>query len=258
MILFPKSLNLPLQDSIKDPHRMVKSPMIIAGLQKTSLIDYPGKLSCVLFSIGCNFECPYCHNPGLVKQKLWKGPYLSNKTIHAFLSRRKGLLDGVVISGGEPTLQEDLTSFCEEIKQMGFLLKLDTNGSRPKVIKSLIEEGFVDYLAMDIKTAPFQYCPVITRQYDPGQILWSIQLIMESSLPYEFRTTCVKPIVDERIIEVIAKTIKGGSRYVLQRFCNHEVLNPDYFEKQGSPIEEHELLHLKSVADPWVNQCIVR
>lgn len=227
MILFPKSLDLALRDSIKDRREIVKSPIFIAGLQKTALVDYPGKLSCVLFSSGSHLECADCHNPGLVNQEFLNGPYLINKTIHAFLSKRNGLLDGIVISGGEPTLHEDLVSFCEDIKKMDFLLKLDTSGSRRKVIKRLIEEDLVDYLTTDMKTDPFQYSTVIIKHYDPRQILWSVQLIMESSPPDKFRTTCPEPIIDERIIEIIEKTIKGGSPYVLQKFVtmNCSILN---------------------------------
>ena len=207
--------------------------MLIAGLQKTSLIDYPGKVSCVLFLVGCNFECPYCHNPELVNQQLCHDPYLSEKAVCEFLRKRRSLLDGVVISGGEPTLQNDLILLCEKIKRIGFPLKLDTNGSRPKIIKRLIEEGLIDYIAMDIKTDPFRYSPVITKRCDPGRILSSIQLIMESNVSYEFRTTCVRPIVNEETVETIAKTIKGAKRYVLQRFSTRKVLDPDYFREAG-------------------------
>ena len=232
--------------------------MLIGGLQKHSLIDYPGKVSCVLFLSGCNFDCPYCHNPELVKRELWRGPYLSQTDVLEFLERRIGLLEGVVISGGEPTLQKDLGLICEKIQDLGYPIKLDTNGSRPKVIKRLFDDGLVDYVALDIKTDPFRYKSIISRNFDPEWILSSIRIIMESTVTYEFRTTCVKSIVDDRIIEDIAKSIKGGSRYVLQRFCDHRVLNPGYFEKVASTFGEHELLHLKSVAEQWVNQCIIR
>jgi pyruvate formate lyase activating enzyme len=162
------------------------------------------------------------------------------------------------MSGGEPTLQKDLVSLCERIKGLGYLIKLDTNGSRPKVLKRLFDDGLIDYVAMDIKTDPFQYGSMISGKCHPEWILSSISNIMESSLVYEFRTTCVKPIINERVIEEIARSIKGGRRYVLQRFYGHKVLNPAYFEKQGSPFKEYELFNLKSVAGPWVKQCIIR
>jgi pyruvate formate lyase activating enzyme len=232
--------------------------MTVGGVQSTSLIDYPGKVSCVLFLAGCNFRCPYCHNPELVTQRPLGKSYLSYIEVYDFLEERRGLLDGVVLSGGEPTLQTDLVTLCVEVKKMDFLLKLDTNGSHPEVIERLINDGFVDYIAMDLKTDPFRYTPVIASHYDPEQILLSVKLIMESRLPYEFRTTCVKPIVDEEAVKVIRRIIQGAKRYVLQRFNHRNVLLPEYFLKKGSAYDEDELLYLKSLAEPWVQECLVR
>ncbi len=232
--------------------------MRFAGLQKNSLIDYPGKVSCVLFLSGCNFDCPYCHNPDLVRGTSSCPAYLDEKTVCNFLERRKGFLDGVVISGGEPTLNEDLISLCEKIQQIGYSVKLDTNGSQPQVIKRLIDEGLVDYIAMDIKTDPFHYSPLIIKDYDPIHILTTIHTIMERARAYEFRTTCVKSIVLERTIENIAKTIRGAALYVLQRFRNSGVLHPEYFRETGVGYDEDGLMHLKSIAEPWVKKCIVR
>jgi len=134
--------------------------MIIGGLHKNSLIDYPGKISCVIFLSGCNFDCPYCHNPELAKGRSLSTGYLSEDLIFDFLGSRKGFLDGVVVSGGEPTLQKGLISFCEKIRLMDYPVKLDTNGSRPEVIKKLIDEDLVNYIAMDIKTDPSHYTPL--------------------------------------------------------------------------------------------------
>ena len=170
--------------------------MVFGGLQKNSFIDYPGRISCVLFVSGCNFDCPYCHNPGLVKGGPMASPSLNGEAVFEFLERRKRFLDGVVISGGEPTLQKGLVCLCEKIKKMGYPVKLDTNGSRPKTVKKLVDEGLVDYIAMDIKTDPLHYPRSIKKDSDPDSILSSIQIIMNSALPYEFRTTCVKPIVE--------------------------------------------------------------
>jgi len=232
--------------------------MIIGGLQKVSLIDYPGKVSCVVFASGCNFECPYCHNPDLVKGGLSRSILLDKEQIYRLLQRRTGVLDGVVISGGEPTLQKDLLSLCEKIKQFGYQVKLDTNGSRPEVIEQLILEGLVDFLAMDIKADPFHYSPNILRDYDPGDILSSIRIIMQSEIAYEFRTTCVKPIVDRHAIESISSTIKGASLYALQRFRNNRVLRPEFFDGTEASYTEDELLQLKTMAAKWVNTCIIR
>ena len=232
--------------------------MIFGGLQKNSLIDFPGKVSCVLFLSGCNFDCPYCHNPDLAKGRPATPFPLDEAWVYDFLDRRKGFLDGVVISGGEPTLQEGLFAFCKNIKQMGYPIKLDTNGSRPEVIKSLIDGGLVDYIAMDIKTDPFQYVPFIKKDCNPDHILTSIGLIMNSSLDYEFRTTCVKRIVDEEGIEHIAMLIDGATSYVLQRFRPSSVLHPEFFQETGGDYDEEDLMSLKSIAEPWVNECVVR
>jgi len=232
--------------------------MRLAGLQKNSLIDYPGKVSCVLFLSGCNFDCPYCHNPDLVRGSLSCLASPDEKTVYEFLGRHKGFLDGVVISGGEPTLNKNLFHLCEKIKQMGYPLKLDTNGSQPQVIKRLIREGLIDYIAMGIKTDPFHYSPLIIKDYDPGNILTSIHTIMETARAYEFRTTCVKPIVAEQDIENIAKTIGGATLYILQRFRNDRVLHPEYFREDQGSYNEEGFMHLKSIAEPWVKKCIIR
>jgi len=230
----------------------------LGGLQKNSLIDYPGKVSCVLFLLGCNFDCPYCHNPGLVRGDLTSHDYPDERAVLEFLARRKGFLDGVVISGGEPTLDKSLISFCEKIKRMGYPVKLDTNGSQPRVIKCLIEEGLVDYIAMDIKTDPLQYSPLLVKDYDPGHVLTSIRTIMDRAKAYEFRTTCVESLVTAQIIEIISKTIRGASQYVLQHFRKGMVLHPEYFRADRSNYDEGGLRQLKAIAEPWVKKCLIR
>jgi len=232
--------------------------MVLGGLQKNSFIDYPGKICSVLFLSGCNFDCPYCHNPALVKDRPVISPPVDTETVYEFLESHRVFLDGVVISGGEPTLHKDIADLCEKIKQMGYKVKLDTNGSRPQVIKMLNHEGLVDYIAMDIKTDPFKYSPISKEDNTPEQILSSIEIIMEANLPHEFKTTCIKPLVDESVIETIAHLIEGSDLYALQRFRKTEVLHPEFFEENEYRIEEDELLHLKSVAEPWVKRCIIR
>lgn len=231
--------------------------MRLGGLQKNSLIDYPGKVSCVLFLSGCNFDCPYCHNPDLIRGTLSRPVYLDEKTVYDFLERRKGFLGGVVISGGEPTLKKGLIPLCEKIKQIGYPLKLDTNGSQPQVIKQLIDEGLVDYIAMAIKTGPLHYSPLIKKDYNPDHILASIHTIMETARAYEFRTTCVKPIIVEHTIENIARTSRGAILYVLQHFRNSGVLHPEFFRGTRAGYEEDRFMHVKSIAEPWVKKCIV-
>jgi pyruvate formate lyase activating enzyme len=232
--------------------------MMIGGWQKVSLIDYPGKVSCVLFVSGCNFSCPYCHNPQLVKEGRLNSFFVDEQTVYNYLIDRKGFIDGVVISGGEPTLRQDLICLFKKIKQIGYPIKLDTNGSRPQVIKQLVSEDLIDYIAMDIKTDPFHYSPFIKNGQNPNQILASIQIIMESAIAYEFRTTCVKSFIDAKIIRDIAKIIEGAMLYALQPFNNSKVLQPGFFKATNAGYEEDELTDLKLLAEPWVQSCIVR
>jgi len=230
--------------------------MIIGGLQKTSLIDFPGKVSCVCFVSGCNFRCPYCHNPDLVQHP--GNAFLDENSFLDFVRERQGFLDGVVISGGEPTLQNDLPAFVSRIKKAGYAVKVDTNGSHPHMIRDLIEKRLVDYIAMDIKTDPSLYPLFMKRGIDPDCIRSSIKLIMASGIPYEFRTTCVRPIVDAGAVETIARLIQGSFLYVLQNFSQARVLQPDFFENRKAGYDQEEMMQLKSIAETWVQKCIVR
>ena len=232
--------------------------MILGGLQKSSLIDYPGKVSCVCFFTGCNFDCPYCHNPDLVLGNMMSLRVLNEEGLYRFLEARKGLLDGVVVSGGEPTLERELGTLCRKIKAMGYAVKLDTNGSRPRVIKTLIEKGFVDYVAMDVKTEPGRYSHFIKRGYDPASLLGSIQIIMGSGIDYEFRTTCVRPVVEPQTIENIGRIIEGARLYALQSFHGRKLLHPEFFQGIKAGYDRDEMVQLKSMAEPWVKQCILR
>jgi pyruvate formate lyase activating enzyme len=232
--------------------------MHLGGLQKSSLIDYPGRLSCVIFLSGCNFDCPYCHNPSLVAGNVESRDFLSCDNFYNFLDKRKDFLDGVVISGGEPTLQKNLFKLCEAVKKLGYSIKLDTNGSRPEELKRLIEHGLVDYIAMDIKTEPAQYKGLICGDSNPDDLLSSIVTIMESKLEYEFRTTCARGFVDEKIIENIACLIKGANLYALQSFVRTTVLHPEFFADKKSGLDHAEIDKLRSIAEPWVKECVVR
>lgn len=232
--------------------------MVIGGLQKNSLIDYPGKLSTVIFFSGCNFDCPYCHNPDLARGPATPPNDLKGGEILNFLEQRRGFLDGVVISGGEPTLQKDLADFCRKIKELDFPLKLDTNGSRPRVLQYLIAEDLVDYIAMDLKTDPVLYSSFINPKGYPDSIFASIEIIMESGIDYEFRTTCVKPIVTPRTIENISVLIQGAKLYALQRFRNNQVLHPEFFKDSDDDYSDYELGQLRDVAAQWVHRCIIR
>jgi pyruvate formate lyase activating enzyme len=232
--------------------------MHIGGLAKNSLIDFPGKLSSVIFFSGCNFDCPYCHNPDLAAGCSPQAGTINFDEICSFLEKRQDFLDGVVISGGEPTLQTDIADVCTQIKNLGFPLKLDTNGSRPEVLQHLIDEGLVDYIAMDLKTDPYLYTTYIKRNCAPDPIFSSIRIIMDAGIDYEFRTTCVKPIVTRQTVERICQRIQGARLYVLQHFRKNEVLHPEFFKDCDYEYCDEELMQLKALAEQWVEKCIIR
>jgi pyruvate formate lyase activating enzyme len=240
--------------------RKENKKMFLGGIQKNSFIDFPGKVSAVLFLSGCNFRCPYCHNPELVKDRTHCPAFLNETWVLEFLKKRKGFLDGVVISGGEPTIHDDLFALCDKLKASGFPIKIDTNGSRPEVIQKLINGGLVDYIAMDIKTDPLKYLSFTNTGFNPNSILKSIQIIMESSIDYEFRTTCIKPLVNENVIQTISRLIDGSMLYALQHFRDGKVLQPEFFRCNTDAIglSDPEMALMQSIAKPWVQSCIVR
>jgi len=175
-----------------------------------------------------------------------------------FLEKRKGFLEGVVISGGEPTLHPDLIRVCRTVRQMGYSIKLDTNGSRPNVLESLISMGLVDYVAMDIKTAPEHYPQYIQKDCNTDAIISSIRLIKTPGLSHEFRTTCIRPLIDKHIVEKICGMIQGADLYVLQRFQLSHVLNPDFFKAHDYRITENDLLEYQKIAEKWIGSCLIR
>jgi len=191
--------------------------MRIGGLQKFSLIDYPDKFSSIIFTQGCNFRCPWCHNPELVYSHLFKDT-ISENYIFDFLKSRNNDLEAVVITGGEPTIQPDLAEFIEKIKKMGYLVKLDTNGSNPYVLEKLLKNKLVDYIAMDIKAPPEKYSLLIGRDIDISLIFKSIEIIEKYSPDYEFRTTFVPSLLSEDDIEKIKKLVKDKRKYRVQSY----------------------------------------
>lgn len=173
--------------------------MIISGLQKMTLLDYPGRVACTVFLQGCNFRCPFCHNSGLLGAA--QDDTIEVEELLDFLRKRVGILDGVCITGGEPTLQPDLPELLRQIKAMGYNIKLDTNGSRPEMLKSLAADGLIDYVAMDIKNCPHRYAETIgLHQFPQSEIEESMRFLMEGNLDYEFRTTVVQEFHDEDAI----------------------------------------------------------
>jgi len=228
--------------------------MIFGGLEKFTLIDYPGKMSAMVYTIGCNFHCPYCHNPELVNETV--DITYSEEEILDFLKKRIGLIDGLVITGGEPTMHSDLPMFIKKVKDLGFLVKLDSNGTNPKMLAGLIEKGLVDYIAMDIKSPILKYSSVVSRPVDVIAIRKSIDLIMSSPVPYEFRTTLIKALVSPEDIEQIGKEIKGAKNYYLQKFIPTKILNPQFLRKVT--YSDEELSVLAKNLEHYVSYCGIR
>lgn len=229
--------------------------MNIGGFHKFSLIDYPGKICAIVFTQGCNFRCSYCHNPELVNPKFFLEP-IPKKKIFSFLEKRKGKLDAVEITGGEPTLQPDLIDFLKQIKKMDYLLKIDSNGSNPEVIKRAIELKLVDYIAMDVKAPLERYQEITNSNVDTNKIKRTIELIMNSEVDYEFRTTIVKSQLDKDDVLKIAKMINGANLYVLQKFVPSKTLNPNFLDK--TTYSNKELEHLKKILKSYVNEYLIR
>ncbi len=190
--------------------------MLICGLQKLTLLDYPEKTACTIFTYGCNFRCPFCHNAGLVTEKA-EG-IISEEDIFSFLSKRQGILDGVCITGGEPTNQKDIIPFMKKIKDMGFLLKLDTNGYNPDMLSEILSQKLADYVAMDIKNSLEKYSVTAGVGIDTEKILRSIELIKTAAPDYEFRTTVVSELHNETDIEAVCELIGNDSPLYLQQF----------------------------------------
>ena len=199
--------------------------MLIHGLQKMTLLDYPEHVACTVFLSGCDFRCPYCHNFELVDGSA--SPIMSEDEFFGFLDKRHGLLDGVAITGGEPLMRPDLASFIKKIREMGYLIKLDTNGYHPDRLKELLEENLLDYIAMDIKNSLEKYPTTIgLSDINISLIKDSISLIMGSGVDYEFRTTVIKEFHEKDDFEKIGTTICGAKRYFLQQFVERDTV-PD-------------------------------
>ena len=193
--------------------------MLIAGLQKLTLLDYPGKVACTVFTGGCNFRCPFCHNSALVLPgQLSQGP--GAQEILAFLKKRVGVLDGVAVTGGEPLLHPDIDAFLREIKAMGFLVKLDTNGSFPERLIALVEAGLLDRVAMDVKNAPALYAKTagLPEDFDLAGVTRSKDFLLSGAVDYEFRTTVVKGLHTAETLTEAARWIEGAKEYYLQQY----------------------------------------
>lgn len=203
--------------------------MIIGAIQKTSLIDYPGEIAAVIFTQGCNFRCPYCHNPELVDKNKYATP-LNNDDVLAYLDYRKNLIDGVVITGGEPTIHKDLPEFIKKIKNKGYLVKLDTNGTNPDMIRRVIDLDLVDYIAMDFKAPLGKYQDVVRVHVNIQDIYESVEIIKNSNIKYEFRTTIVKQLLTTEDIQTIKAEIGSGEKYCIQKFNPTKTLDENFLK----------------------------
>ncbi|MDO8565611.1 MAG: anaerobic ribonucleoside-triphosphate reductase activating protein [Candidatus Moranbacteria bacterium] len=220
---------------------LVLKDMILSGIQKFTLIDFPGKIACVLFTGGCNYRCGFCHNPEFVLPeelaKLSKS-FIPEVAALNFLKRRRGMLEGVVISGGEPTIMPDLESFIVKVRDLGFAVKLDSNGNRPEVLRSLIEKKLVDYIAMDFKTSLPEYQSLVGKWADEKKLQESINLLKQGDVDYEFRTTLVREVHTPEILEAMSKTLVGSKRLYLQTFRPGIVLDPTFKDYHAFSSEE--------------------
>lgn len=231
----------------------------IGGLQKSTLIDYSGKIACTVFLVGCNLRCPWCHSPEIVLPDLiTKQPIMEKQDFFSFLDSRKGLLDGVVVCGGEPTINKDLPEFIGEIKERGFSVKLDTNGTNPSMIRSLLDKKLIDYIAMDLK-APIDkesYSLAVGVDLDTLAISESVKLIKESGIDYEFRTTVVPGIhgIDE--IKKIAEAIAPAKKYFIQVFQSVKNVDRSFVGKDG--YSDNYMKEIKRNVEKMFDLCEIR
>lgn len=229
--------------------------MLIKGVHKTTLIDYPGKIASIIFLAGCNFRCPYCQNPSLVKDHE-ELPTMPEKDALEFLRGRKKWLDGVCISGGEPTLNKELPEFLRKIKNMKLLIKLDTNGTNPQMLKELLDEKLLDYIAMDIKAPPERYEEVVKAKVDLEKIKKSVEIIRNSGVDYAFRTTVVPGLLNSEDIKKICSWLRGSKRYYLQQFRNHVTLDASF--RKVAPYRREEMLKYHNMVKDNFEVCEVR
>ncbi len=206
-------------------------PLQISAIQQFTTLDYPGKLACIVFFAGCNFRCSYCHNPEFVLAEeinKIKASFIKEEDFFNFLSKREGLLDAVVISGGEATLVPNLKEFIKKIKDLGFLVKLDTNGSKPELIKDLINQQLIDYIAMDLKSSFEHYPELVCKKIDIQDLQESINFIKDSGIEYEFRSTLIKEVHTQEILSEMSKILKGSKKVFLQSYRNDVTIDKSF------------------------------
>jgi pyruvate formate lyase activating enzyme len=216
--------------------------MLISGVQKFTMLDYPDKIAAIVFTPGCNMRCGFCHNKEFVlpeEIKELQPSFIPQQAILNFLKNRKGKLDGLVISGGEPTVQPDLKDFIKEVRKMGFLVKLDTNGNLSDILKDLVNEKLVDYVAMDVKTTLENYTDLVGDMANPDEMSKSINFLKQGSVSYEFRTTIIDGIHPIDIIKKMAKLLEGSDKLYLQKFRPETTLDPKFQTKK--PVSDKQI-----------------
>ena len=228
--------------------------MKIAGLQKLTLLDYPGKVACSVFTPGCNYRCPFCHNAALVLPERSRDE-ISKGDVLAFLRKRVGMLDGVCVSGGEPLLQAGLADFLREVKELGYVVKLDTNGSNPDLLGRLIDEGLLDYAAMDIKNTLAKYAETAgVPGMDLNAVVQSAELLMRERIPFEFRTTLVREFHTLEDVLEIGRWLQGATRYFLQHFVD----SGDLLSSGLHPVPEDEMRVMADSLRPYIKEVELR
>lgn len=230
--------------------------MLLGGLQKVSLVDYPGKVAATVFTSGCNFCCPFCHNPELVDGKqIRHQPFFSQAEFFDFLKDRREMIEGVCVTGGEPAIHEDLPEFLGKIKNLGFSVKLDTNGTNPEMLKSLLKDRMVDYVAMDIKGPLENYQKIAKAEVDLEKIHQSTELVRQFP-DYEFRTTVVPKIHKKEDFLSIARWLDGAKKYFLQQFRPGKTLELKY--EKVRPYPDEKLVEFCQAIKPFFETCEVR
>lgn len=228
--------------------------MNIQGLQKLTLLDFPGKMACTVFTGGCNLRCPFCHNASIAVRPSKDGEYTAEQILD-FLKKRQGILDGVAITGGEPLMQKDIEEFIRSIRELGYSVKLDTNGTYPEKLKSLVSQGLVDYVAMDVKASPEGYPPAVgIGGYDIGKVKESIDFLLEGNVDYEFRTTIVREFHSVFDMDSLGNFIKGAKRHFLQAFKD----SGDLIGFGLSAVPKKEMEDMKNILLRYVENCEIR
>ena len=228
--------------------------MKIGGFQKTSLLDYPDMISSIVWTIGCNLNCPFCYNTELVRNTAQS---IDEKQIITHLEKRKGIIEALVISGGEPFLQNDLDIFCKKVKKINILIKIDTNGTFPDELKKLIEKKLIDYIAVDIKAPKNKYEKLTGRKIDIKDIQKTIDILQKSSIDYEFKTTIIPKLLTKKDILEIGKWLKGSKKYYLQQFKNEMPVLSDELQ-YAKPYDKKYILEIIEEIKPLFKYCNAR